>query len=181
MGPISNTSQSRYDATYLLQRLRQDLGVPIFGLLVQVLFAHVLVRLGGKVQSVNNPGHPDIGVILDGKQCHIEVEVASRISLPRQLEQGDLDVLQIRGEDVCGYYCVLDCGPPMAWLCVDVASLGARASGKLRLPVLRAYSDQALSHACTMEFCKLVHKEWENLYRVSYSELRSEILQGQPR
>ena len=53
-------SQSRYEAAKLLTDLRNDVGYPRFGLVVQALFAHVLLRLGGDVLDVKKPGHPDI-------------------------------------------------------------------------------------------------------------------------
>ena len=96
--PISKMFRSPYDAAKLLADLRNDVGIQRFGLVVQALFAHVLLRLGGNVLDVKNPGHPDIRAVLAGQMYNIEVETAGRKTLPRQLEQGDLDVLQVRGD-----------------------------------------------------------------------------------
>ena len=179
--PISKMSQSPYDAAKLLADLRNDVGVQRFGLVVQALFAHVLLRLGGNVLDVKSPGHPDIRAMLAGQMYNIEVETAGRKTLPRQLEQGDLDVLQVRGDGEHGYFCVLDCGPPIAWLCVDVASLGRRAGGELRLSLLRGYSNRELSLDCTAEFSRLVVKEARILHQLTYDQLRQEVLSGRPR
>ena len=149
--------------------------------MIQALFAHVLLRLGGKVLDVNHPGHPDIRAILSGQLYNIEVETATRKTLPRHLEQSDLDVLQINRDGERGYFCVLDCGPPLAWLCVDVASLGQRAAGKLRLSLIRGYSSRELSLDCTSEFSRLVIREAKNLHRLTYDRLRQEVLCGTPR
>ena len=174
-------SQSPYEAAKLLRDLRNDVGFSKFGLVTQGLFAHVLLRLGGNVVDVKNPGHPDIRAILEGQLYNIEVEHATRKTLPRQLDPGDIDVLQDRREGERGYFCVLDCGPPIAWLCVDVASLGSRADGELRLSLLRGYSNREMSLDCTVEFSRLVAKEASALHRLSYDMLRREALSGRPR
>lgn len=174
-------SQSPYEAAKLLTHLRNDVGFHRFGIVVQALFAHVLLRLGGNVLDVKHPGHPDIRAVLAGQQYNIEVETATKKTLPRQLERGDLDVLQDCREGELGYYCVLDCGPPIAWLCVDVASLRLRAAGQLRLALLRSYSNRSLSLDCTSDFSRLVTKEEKALHRLSYDMLRQEALSGRPR
>ena len=115
-------------------------------------------------------------MIMGGLRYYIEVETASRKTLPRQLEQGDLDVLLVSGEDERGYYCVLDLGPPVSWLCVDVASLGQRVNGELRISLLRSYSDRGLSLDCTHEFSELVATHGRLLSRLSYEQLRRRVL-----
>lgn len=170
-----------YEAAKLLTALRNDVGFPTFGLLVQALFAHILLRLGANVLAIKNPGHPDIRAMLAGQLYNVEVETATRKTLPRQLEQRDLDVLQNLNEGERGYYCVMDCGPPLAWLCVDVASLGSRAGERLRLSLLRGYSNRELSLDCTEEFSRLVLQEARSLHRLTYDVLRQEALSGRPR
>lgn len=174
-------SQSPYDAAKLLTDLRNDVGFCKFGLVIQALFAHVLLRLGGKVVDIKNPGHPDIRAILEGQLYNIEVEHATRKTLPRQLEQGDLEVLENRREGERGYFCVLDCGSPITWLCVDVASLRSRVSGELRMSLLRGYSNREMSLNCTAEFSRLVISETRNLHQLTYDLLRQEALSGRPR
>lgn len=165
----------------MLADLRNDVGFQKFGLVVQAMFAHVLLRLGGKVLDVKNPGHPDILAILAGRIYNIEVETAKGKTLPRQLDQRDLKVLKDCGAGKHGYFCVLECGPPIVWLCVDVASLGQRAYGQLRLSLLRGYSNRDLSLDCTAEFSSLVIKEARNLHQLTYTQLRQEALSGRPR
>ena len=133
------TSQLRYDAARVLSELRSDVGFSRFGLVIQALFAHVLIRMGGQVIDVRTPGHPDIIAKLNGNLQNIEVEAASRKTIARRLERGDLEVLQRGGNEESGFFCVLDCGPPVEWLCVDVASLGSRVNEDLRISLLRAY------------------------------------------
>ena len=169
-------SQSPYDAAGLLADLRREVYVSRYGLVVQALFAHVLKKLGGIVLEINSPGPPDIRMNLGGLRYNIEVETASRMTLPRQLEQGDLDVLLVDGEDERGYYCVLDSGPPVSWLCVDVASLGQRVHGQLRISLLRSYSDRGLSSDCTLEFSELVVSQGRLLSRLTYRQLRRQAL-----
>ena len=177
----SRMSQSDYDAAKLLVSLRRDVGFSRFGLVIQALFAHVLLRIGGNVLDVRTPGHPDILAILGGLRYSIEVETATRKTIPRLLEQGDLDVLTVSREDERGYFCVLDLGPPLAWLCVDLASLGQRASGGLHLSLLRSYSNRDLSLDCTAEFSSLVTSQSRALTYLTYEQLRLEALAGNPR
>ena len=174
--PCLKMSQSPYDAAGLLTNLRREACFRTYGLVVQALFAHALQKLGGVVLEINNPGHPDIRMILGGLQYNIEVETASRKTLPRQLERGDLDVLLVNGEDERGYYCVLDSGPPISWLCVDVASLGQRVYEELRISLLRSYSDRGLSTDCTLEFSELVISQGRLLSRLTYAQLRRQAL-----
>ena len=169
-------SQSPYDAANLLTDLRREVSFRTYGLVVQALFAQTLRNLGAVVLEINNPGHPDIRAILGGLQYNIEVETASRQRLPRQLEQGDLNVLIVSDDDQRGYYCVLDSGPPVSWLCVDVASLGQRAYGELRIPLLRSYSDRGLSTDCTSEFSDIILSQGKLLNRLSYEQLRRQVL-----
>ena len=174
-------SQSPYDAARLLAEFRDDVGSPKFGLVVQALFAHVLLRLGGEILDIRTPGHPDIRAILAGQLHNIEVETAKRKTVPRQLERGDLGVLQVSKDEGYGYFCVLDCGPPIAWLCVDVASLGRRASEELHLSLLRGYCNREFSVDCTYLFSDLVTREARNLRYMTYDQLRQEALSGRPR
>ena len=179
--PGLKMSQPRYDAARLLSGLWDDIGFQRFGLVIQALFAHVLLRLGGEVLDVRNPGHPDISAILAGQLHNIEVETVKRKTVPRRLESGDLQVLQVNRDGVCGYYCVLDCGPPISWLCVDVASLGHRADEQLHLSLLRGYCDKDFSIDCTSQFSHLVTSEAGNLRRFTYAQLRREALHGRYR
>ena len=174
-------SQYPYDAARLLESLRQEAGAEKYGPVIQALFAHVLLRFGGKVLEINHPGHPDIRAVLGGLWYNIEVETATRKTLPRQLDKRDLDVLLVNREDERGYYCVLDFGPPVSWFCVNMAALGKRANGSLRISLLRSYSDPDFSAECTLEFSKLVVAQGRALYWLSYPQLREEALNSKGR
>ena len=181
MARVLRMSQSPYDAARMLANLRQEVGFRTYGLVVQALFAQTLKKLGGVVLEINNPGHPDILMILGGLRYNIEVEAASSKTLPRQLERGDLDVLLVNSEDERGYYCVLDSGPPISWLCVDVASLGKRVYGELRISLLMSYSNRDFSSDCTIEFSNLVISQARALNLLTYEQLRREALSSNPR
>ena len=174
-------SQSTYEAAKLLIDLRDDVGFSRFGLLVQALFAHVLLRLGGNVLDVKNPGHPDIEAVLGGQLYNIEVETAKYKTVTHQLDVADLDVLRTRSQGELGYFCVLDCGPPVAWICVDVATIQNRINGVLHLSLLRGYSNRDLSLDCTIEFSEMVIREAQVLRRLTYAQLRREALSGKQR
>ena len=165
----------------LVADLRRDVGFSKFGLVVQALFAHVLLRLGGRVLDVKTPGHPDISAVLEGQLYNIEVETATRKTIPRRLKQGDLNVLRVSREGELGYFCVLDSGPPLTWLCVNVASLGQRAAEELRISLLRSYSNRDLSADCTIEFSNLVVSQARVLNQLTYEQLRREALNSNPR
>ena len=174
-------SSSPYDAAALIAKLQVDLGKPALGLLVQALFAHVLIRMGGRVLDILNPGHPDIVAVLEGRVHMIEVEVAYRKRPLRRLQSGDLRVLQSRPDGERGFFCVLDSGPPLRWLCVDAEGLGYRLAEDLRMSILRAYSDQEYSLVCTREFCDLILQEASSIGHLSFSQLRHEALSGKGR
>ena len=78
-------SQSAYEATKLLVNFRRGVGDSKFGLVVQAMFAHVLLRLGGNVLDVKNPGHPDIRAMLGGELYNIEVEAPKGKQFPAGL------------------------------------------------------------------------------------------------
>ena len=86
MGRSSKMSQLPYDAARLLAELRREKGFSSFGLLIQALFAHVILRLGGDILDIRSPGHPDIRAIFGGRIHNIEVETAKRKTNPRRLE-----------------------------------------------------------------------------------------------
>ena len=175
---VSKMSQLAYDAAQILGDLKIEISPSRFGLIVQALFAHVLVRFGARVLDIRNPGHPDISAILNGSLHNIEVEAAGRRTTIRRLQPGDLEVLQCRGDGEYGFFCVLDCGPPVAWLCVDVANLGGRVNEGLHLSLLRAYSDYDYSSDCTAQFSELLVKEARHLPYLTYGQLRKEALNG---
>ena len=177
----SKRSQLPYDAAILLTPLRRDIGDSKFGFLVQALFAHVLLRLGGRIKEVKNQGHPDIVAVLGGLVYYIEVEAPRRTTAPRQLDPGDLKALQVPQEGQRGYFCILDSGPPLKWVCVDISSLGPRVDGKLRISLLRSYADHALSSKCTIEFSNLLIDQSKSLHQLTYNQLRQEALDSNPR
>lgn len=145
---------------------------------MQALLAHVILRAGGLVYDVRNPGHPDIVARFDWNLLKLEVEVASRKKFSRQLDSSDIEGLKPVDTSERGYFCVLDCGPPLAWLCVNIGTLGDRIKGPLRLSLLRAYADRDISDHWSAEFADLVLKEARNLRYLTYSLLREEALNG---
>ena len=179
--PNSKMSQLEYDAAKILADFRAEVGFARFGLVVQALYAHVLLRLGAEVLDIKNPGHPDICAVIAGVQYNFEIETAQRKTLPRQLDDRDLKVLRGLPEGELGYFCVLESGPPIAWLCVDIAALGIRAERELYFSLLRSYSNDELSSDCTVEFARLVIQQNAVLHRLTYDRLRHEALDGKPR
>lgn len=177
----SKRYQLVYEAAMLLAPLRRDVGDSRFGLVVQALFAHVLLRLGGRIVDIKNQGHPDIIAVLGGQIYHIEVEAPRKTTVPRQLDPGDLKVLRVSHEGRRGYFCVLDSGPPLNWVCVDVASLGRRVTGKLRVSLLKSRADRDLSTACSVEFSNLVIRQSTVLHQLTFNQLREEALGSKPR
>lgn len=177
MARASKSSQLAYDAAKVLNTLRSDVSPARFGLLVQALFAHVLVDLGTRVIDIRNTGHPDIIAQLDGNFYNIEVEVVGATKVT-QLDSGDLAILLNREQGEYGFFCVLYCGPPITWMCVDAVALGNRIKGKLRLSLLRAYSDKSYSRDCTDVFSELIVQNARRLPFFKYSDLCQMALNG---
>ena len=134
--------------------------------------------MGAEVIDVRNPGHPDIIARLNGGLQNIEVEAAGRKTIVRRLQPGDLEVLRTDGSGQTGFFCVLDCGPPVEWLCVDVAKLGSRVNEDLRISLLRAYADKDYSADSTAQFSDLIVKEAHLLPQLGFGRLRREALEG---
>ena len=172
------TSQLQYDAAPILSDFRSDVGYSRFGLVIQALFAHVLLRMGAVIIDVRNPGHPDIIAKLNGVFQNIEVEAPGRKTAFRRLQSGDLEVLRTGDSGQTGFFCVLDCGPPVEWLCVDVANLGSRVNEDLRISLLRAYAEKDYSAECTVQFSDLIVKEASFLPQLRFGRLRKEALEG---
>lgn len=170
------TSHKRYDAARELAKIRADESPQYFGLLAQAWFSHVLLRLGARVSAILNPGHPDIIAWLDGRRYNIEVEIARPTT---RLEDADLSILLNREVGEYGFFCILDSGPPVAWVCVDTAALGDRVRGTLHLTLLRAYSEKAFSQDCTEAFSALVLQNARQLPRLKYPQLRQMALKGE--
>jgi len=175
------TLPTAYEAARVLHLLQEEISLSKLGLLIQALLAHVILRVGGIVYDVRNPGHPDIVARHGGTLLKIEVEVASRKQHPRELQAADVDSLWPTSSGETGYFCVMDYGPPIAWLCADVTSLGDRLRAPLRLSLLRAYASQEMSAAWTAEFADLILKEARNLRYLNFSLLREEALAGRHR
>ena len=167
-----------YEAARTLQLLQEEIGLSKLGLLAQALLAHVILRVGGVVYDVRHIGHPDIVARHSGALLRVEAEVATQKQMPRQLETEDINGLWPTNDSDRGYFCVLDCGPPLAWLCVDVTVLGYRLSSPLRLSLLHAYAERDMSATWTSEFSELILKEARNLRYLTFARLREEVLNG---
>lgn len=181
MVPIMKMSTSLYDGASLLLRFRAQSGSTKFGLVVQAMFAHVLLRLGWEILEVNSPGHPDIRAVLGSQVDKFEVETVSNVTIPRQLDERDIATLLTGDEGERGFFCVLNCGPPLELLCVDVKELGSRVYEPLRVSLLRSYSYRVMSVQFTAEMSAFVRRNEADLDQLSYRRLRSEVLAGRPR
>ena len=91
------------DATDCIERIRTSVTATEFGLKIQAVAAHVLLRLDYRITEVNQPGHPDITAIRDGTEYRFEVEAEFIRPTPRKLTEADFaSLVGIPG--AVGYY-----------------------------------------------------------------------------
>ncbi len=156
-----------------------EVGDGEFGYRIQALFAHVLLRLGGVVSTVNAQGHPDIGARLGDREFLVQVKTVSHVSASQLMNVADEDLKGIapagRRE---GLLAILDCADPVEWIVVPFARASALSGRSVRVATVRAERDVALSEDCTGEFLDLVLTSGRRLRTMSYRVLRRRALAG---
>lgn len=169
-----NPLMSRYEAARVLGKVRARMNEAAFGYLLQGLLAHVLLHLGFAIEEVKATGHPDIIATRGGRRIGIEVEL-----LPQAAT-----TYQFRAEDVCmedtGYLVLVECGEPVACLCVPFARAARWVGRAVRAVTVRALADRLMSEECSDEFCRLVLANGHALgTTLSFAILRQRALRGE--
>ena len=71
---LSTHSHMDAVARECIERIRSSISPSEFGYKIQALAAHVLLRLGYRIDSINQSGHPDIVAVRNGGEFRFEVE-----------------------------------------------------------------------------------------------------------
>lgn len=168
-------SEAVGQASHCIENLLQNATPPEFGLKVQALAAHVLLRLGCRVIEINRTGHPDIVAMRDGYELRLEVEAEVLGSRGRQPTADDLAAL-INGSTAIGYFALAVSRPTPHWIVVPAEKLvGRRPSHKV---LLKALSDRELSDAWTDAYVELLSEKAGRVVHYSFETLCRRALAG---
>lgn len=162
-------------ASDCIESLRLSVSPSEFGYKVQALAAHVLLRLGYRVEAINRTGHPDIVAIGGTDELLFEIEAEVLGPRPRQLTDEDLASL-IDSPGVEGYFGLAISFPTPRWVLVPASRLiGRKPSHNV---LLEALSDKGFSDAWTTEYVSLLNSECRRIVRASFSYLCDRALEG---
>lgn len=147
-----------------------------FGYRVQALAGHVLLRLGYRIETVNQRGHPDILAVRDGLRYCFEIEAEVGRPRPRKLTDSDLEVL-MDVPDGLGYYALSISFPYPRWIVVRASSLVDRIHAAPNV-LLEALSDKAYSQLWTAEYVNLLNASCCKIKTASFASLTASIFSG---
>ena len=139
-----------------------------FGLRIQALAGHVLLRLEHRIVEIKQKGHPDIVSIKGGQEFRFEVEAEVLARKPRMLTPSDFDGLT--DGNVQGYFAVAVSFPQPCWVLVPVHRLAPRES-PAEIALLRAMSDKAFSSEWTNEYVSLIRRSSRDVIDRSFDQL----------
>ena len=158
-----------------IERLRLDTNSSEFGYRIQALAAHVLLRLGFRIDAVNSSGHPDIVATKDGREFRFEVE--AEVDGPRRRMLTEEDMASLLGEsDVFGYYALAISFPDPRWVLVDAGNLVGR--GPVPNMLLEALSDSEFSSMWTLEYTNILSSSCRELRRMTFPSLSEWAIRG---
>ena len=170
-------SRARPDAIECIERVRSDISAVEFGYKIQAVAAHVLLRLGYRIEAVNRAGHPDIVAIRGGREFRFEVEAEAFDPRPRQLTAADLASLT-EAPNVVGYYALAISCPKPYWVLVPASILACRTRPSANM-LLEALSDKEYSAEWTREYVGLLQDACRQISLASFSDLCRMALRGQ--
>ena len=162
-------------ASDCIERLRLGTSSQQFGFKIQALAAHVLLRLGFRINAVNSSGHPDIVAIKDGSEFRFEVEAEVEDPRRRMLTEKDMASLLGRS-DVSGYYALAISFPDPRWVLVAANKLVGRRPVPNML--LEALSDSDFSSMWTLEYINILSSSCSEIGRMSFHRLSERALRG---
>ena len=137
-----------------------------FGYKVQALAAHVLLRLGYRIEEINQSGHPDIIAVRHGMEFRFEVEAEAGSPRPRKLTDSDFASL-LEVPDGFGYYALTISFPTPYWILVPASKLCGRRYPSTNI-LLEALSDKAYSANWTTEYLGLLNDACHQISRASF-------------
>ena len=175
-----NKQDRHFQVKDVLDGLRTEFGDSDFGYRVQALFAHTLLRLRAVVQEINYQGHPDIQAGLDGQSLLLQVKSVSHTSAPCSLmvHQADLAGIRPSSDRQTGYFAILDCAAPPAWIMVEYHDIARHRTQPVNMETLRACANRDFSRECTDEFTDMVLANKDKLHLLNYRTLCRRALRG---
>ena len=165
----------------LLDALRSEVGDSDFGYRIQALFAHALLRLGAVIQEINQQGHPDIRAGLGDRSLLVQVKSVSHNNAPCSpaIQEPDLAGIRPSSGRETGYFAVLDCAAPPAWIMVGYEGMPKDCSKPLNMEALRARANKNFSRECTDAFTEMILANKEKLHLLNYQTLCRRALRGE--
>lgn len=158
-----------------IENLRLNSSPAEFGYKIQALAAHVLLRLGFEIESINRSGHPDIVAVRGIDKIHFEVEAEVTDPRPRQLTSADFAALTDLSDGI-GYFALAVSFPTPRWVVVPAESL--RGRGPCSNVLMEALSDADLCDSWTNAYMSLLSQECRRIRRASFRELCERALSG---
>lgn len=148
---------------------------------MQTLFAHTILRLGGKILQINTQGHPDIRAQLGDREMLVQVKTSAHRSSSTLFELGIKDFTGIvESGRRQGILALLDCAAPVRWIVVEATRAKALVGRSVTVAMLWADCEQGLSIDCTEEFTQLILRNADVLQTLTYAVLMRRALRGTP-
>ncbi len=155
--------------TECVERIRSGITSGEFGYKVQALAAHVLLRLGYRIEAVNQSGHPDIVAIRDDVEFRFEVEAEVGRPRPRKLTDDDFASL-MEVPDGFGWYALAISFPKPYWVLVPASKLYSRTRPTSNI-LLEALSDKIYSAEWTSEYLRLLNTSCRRVTLADFRKL----------
>lgn len=163
-------------ASECIDRIRLDISPVEFGYKIQALAAHVLLRLGYKINEVNQSGHPDIVATKDRREFRFEVE--AEVTGPRSRKLTDADFASLtESSNAVGYYALAISFPTPYWVLVPASKLICRKFPSSNM-LLEALSDKAYSEKWTYEYVQLLQSACRQIKLASFGDLTKMAVAG---
>ena len=166
---MSTDSHTDFAATECIERIRSSISPTEFGYKIQALAAHILLRLGYRIDAINQSGHPDIAAFRNGREFRFEVEAEVTGPRLRQLTQADLISLT-EHSNVAGYYALAISFPAPRWVLVPALKLTSRTLPSPNI-LLEALSDKEYSEEWTREHNRLLRDACRQIRLASFNDL----------
>jgi len=157
--------------TQSIWNIIDTLGITEFGFVAQSLLGIIFFRLGGRIRSIKNKGHPDISLFYENKNWKIEVEVIGKDRYEHIIKNEDLSATKAMQSNDTGYLALLDTHMPARWYMIRTEDILKAGEKTYTLFELRVQSDKRLSEICTQELYETVAKHKDTILKKGYSGL----------
>ena len=165
-----------FGAKACIERISSGISPSKFGYKIQAIAAHVLLRLGYRIDAINRSGHPDIIAIKGGREYRFEVEAESTHARPHKLTDADFALL-VGVPAIVGYYALAIQFPAPYWVLVPALKLTYKTRPSSNV-LLEALSDKDYSKAWTREYVNMLHSNCRQIELASFDVLCERALTG---